>query len=172
VRLQAVHGLLNAARQQGGLLPPYNLICDHRLIGIHGHMLHRDVLLPATSMVIQALAEKCYRPGGFIGELQIFCMCLEIIGWIACPSTTKRVSAASLATANWETRIPSTGSVGFMSATPAITPEPTSETTRRSLGSPEELGHEPYEPLIPLITVSATQGLQFTLRSGINRNVS
>jgi hypothetical protein len=37
------------------------LICDHCLIGIHRHMLHDDLLLPTTSMVIQSLRQQRYR---------------------------------------------------------------------------------------------------------------
>jgi hypothetical protein len=60
-RLQDSHGLLRTARQQGGILGARqqggflganNLVSDNCLIGIHSHMLHRDLLLPTTSMLI------------------------------------------------------------------------------------------------------------------------
>jgi hypothetical protein len=50
-----------------------NMVCDHCLIGIHGYMLHRDLLLPTTSMLIQSLGQQRYRSRGFVSELQIFC---------------------------------------------------------------------------------------------------
>ena len=53
-RLQDFYGLTD--RQQGGStaflgFPTNNLVGDYRLIGIHGHMLYRGLLLPTTSMV-------------------------------------------------------------------------------------------------------------------------
>ena len=53
-RLQDLHGLLRTASQQGGILgsAANNLVGDHCLIGINSHMLHRDLLLPTTAMVI------------------------------------------------------------------------------------------------------------------------
>ena len=80
--LQHFHGLLRTAHQQGGILGANNLVSDHGLIGIHGHMLHRDLLLPTTSMLIQSLGQQRHRSRGFVSELQIFCMRLEIIGRI------------------------------------------------------------------------------------------
>src|SRR5215831_5253084 len=83
-RLQVLHGLLRAARQQGSStgirgFAANDLVGDHCLIGVHSHVLHRDLLLPTTSMLIQSLGQQRYRSGGFVSQVQVFCMSLEII---------------------------------------------------------------------------------------------
>ena len=42
-------------------------------------MLYDDLLLTATSVLVQSLSQYGHRPGGFIGQLQIFGMGIEIM---------------------------------------------------------------------------------------------
>lgn len=80
-RLHDLHRLVGPGHQQiggNGLLVPaaHDLIGDHCLIGIHCHMLHCDLLLPTTSMLIGAVRSRaqfsplCRRVGDTFYALQ------------------------------------------------------------------------------------------------------
>jgi hypothetical protein len=47
----------------------HDLIGDHGLFSIHRHMLHSDLLLSSTSMLVETFGQECYGPRGLVGKL-------------------------------------------------------------------------------------------------------
>jgi hypothetical protein len=61
--------------------PPtaHNMVCHYRLIGVHGNMLDRDLLLASSSMLVESLRQHGKRPRGLIGERQTSGTCPEML---------------------------------------------------------------------------------------------
>ena len=129
------HRLVDSGRQELSgrdrvvRLASHDAIRDHCLVGIDSDVLHNDLLLAATSVLVKSLSQHCHRPRSFVGELQVFRMSLKIMIGRTVHARWYIDNAASFATTNWAISIPSTGSVGFMSTMPAAAADPASETT-------------------------------------------
>ena len=55
-----------------------NSVRDQRLVSVDGDVLHNDLLLAPTSMLVEPLGQKRDRTRGFVSELQVFRMSLEM----------------------------------------------------------------------------------------------
>ena len=56
-----------------------DLLSNKRLVGIYGHVLHGDLLLPPASMMIESFGQICHRSCGLVGKRKIFQPCLEML---------------------------------------------------------------------------------------------
>jgi hypothetical protein len=98
-------------------LAAYNLIGDHRLIGIDRDMFHNDLLLTSPPMLIKPLCQQSNGPGRLIGQGKIFRAGLEIL-WGLLPGAPIQRQCGLICNYDLSDEQPSTGSAGFMSTMP------------------------------------------------------
>src|SRR5215216_1891637 len=55
----------------GSLAAAYHGIRDDGLVGVHGDVLHRDLLLAFTAVTVERLAKPRERSGSLVGECQV-----------------------------------------------------------------------------------------------------
>ena len=56
-----------------------NTVRDHRLVSVDGDVFDDDLLLASASVLVEPFGQKRNCPRGFVSELQVFCMSLEML---------------------------------------------------------------------------------------------
>src|SRR5215203_4550367 len=63
----------------GSLAAAHHGIRDDGLVGVHGDVLHRDLLLAFTAVTVERLAKPRERTGSLVGECQVSCTHFETL---------------------------------------------------------------------------------------------